>query len=115
VSTSFDAVETDPLIGLLRQCVVRVENSEQGFRGTGFFIAPDCVVTCAHVVHGAVGLRVAWQEHETGVSTVEAVPPLDAVADPAEYPLPDLAVLGLRAIRSLRAIPVSACRRPHPF
>src|SRR6266851_3156563 len=37
----------DPLDRLLRECCVQVKGAEQG---TGFFVAPDLVLTCAHVV-----------------------------------------------------------------
>ncbi len=50
-------------------------------------------MTCGHVVHGAAALRVQWQDQAAPVDGVAAVPPLESVADPASYPLPDLAVL----------------------
>ena len=34
----------------LKTCVVCVESLEKGVAGTGFVVAPDLVVTCAHVV-----------------------------------------------------------------
>ncbi len=85
--------EPNPLFDLFRQCVVRIDDEAGGFLGTGFFAALGLVLTCAHVIHGAQRLQVRWQGH-TALATVEAVVPcLDAVADPAGYPLPDLAVL----------------------
>ena len=45
--------EPNPLIALFRRCVVCVTD-EAGVRGSGFFV----VLTCRHVVHGAVALRV---------------------------------------------------------
>jgi len=85
--------EPNPLIALFRQCVVRVDDEAGSFRGTGFFVAPGMVVTCAHVVHGAAGLRVRWRDRAVPAGAVRAEPPLDSVPDPADYPLPDLAVL----------------------
>jgi hypothetical protein len=85
--------EPNPLIALFRRSVVRIDDGEGGFRGTGFFVAPGRVVTCGHVVHGAVRLRACWQGEEAPVNVVGAAPPLESVDDPAGYPLPDLAVL----------------------
>src|ERR1022692_1110299 len=88
-----DAGEPNPLISLFRRCVVRIDDGEGGFRGTGFFVAPGRVVTCAHVVHGAAALRVRWRDEDGAPAVVaDAVPPLETVTDPAAYPLPDLAV-----------------------
>ncbi len=44
-----------PLYELLRRCTVRL--SASGIQGTGFFVAPDLILTCAHVVKKA-GLGV---------------------------------------------------------
>ena len=85
--------EPNPLIDLFRRCVVRIDDGEGGFRGTGFFVAPGQVVTCGHVVHGAAQLRVSWQGREALASVADAAPPLQSVDDPRRYPLPDLAVL----------------------
>lgn len=35
---------------LLRFCTVRLSSDEAHAQGTGFFIAPDWILTCAHVV-----------------------------------------------------------------
>ena len=42
---------SDPLLELMASCVVQVERDGR-FEGTGFFVAPGEVLTCAHVVHG---------------------------------------------------------------
>jgi hypothetical protein len=52
----------DALADLLRRCCVQVFGRS---RGTGFFVAPGLVVTCAHVVGidraaGGSGVRVTW-------------------------------------------------------
>ena len=90
--------EPNPLIALFRQCVVCIIDEAGRFRGSGFFVGPGQVLTCGHVIHGAVALRVRWQDHVVAVSEVAAVPPLDSVVDPADYPLPDLAVLGVEEV-----------------
>ena len=87
--------DPNPLITLLRQCIVRI-NAAGGFCGTGFFVSPGRVVTCAHVVHGQSGLFVSWQDRPSVAATVAgAAPPLDSVHGPVFYPLPDLAVIDL--------------------
>ncbi len=90
--------EPNPLIALFRQCVVRIDDDQGGFRGTGFFAAPNQVITCGHVVHGAAQPRVWWQGREAPASVAGAVPPLESVDDPGSYPLPDLAVLEVRGV-----------------
>jgi hypothetical protein len=88
--------DPNPLITLFRQCAVRIGDDAGRFRGTGFFVAPGRIVTCAHVVHGAAELRVQWQDRQPVRATVAAAqPPLALVSDPATYPFPDLAVLNL--------------------
>ena len=69
--------EPNPLIALFRQCVVCIIDEAGRFRGSGFFVAPGRVLTCGHVVHGAVALRVRWQDQVVAVSEVAAVPPLE--------------------------------------
>lgn len=85
--------DPNPLIGLFRRCVVCITDEQGRFRGSGFFVAPGQVVTCGHVAHGAAALRLRWQDQTALVNGVAAAPPLGQVADPASYPLPDLAVL----------------------
>jgi hypothetical protein len=85
--------EPNPLIALFRRCVVCITDEAERFRGSGFFVAPGRVLTCGHVVHGAQVLRVRWADRDSAVSGVAAVPPLASVANPASYPLPDLAVV----------------------
>jgi hypothetical protein len=87
--------QPNPLIALFRQCVVRVDDEAGMFLGTGFFVVPGLVLTCAHVVHGAALVQVRWQDRVASATTVLAEPPLESVSDPADYPLPDLAAVRL--------------------
>jgi hypothetical protein len=87
--------DPNPLISLFRRSVVCITDGQGRFRGSGFFAAPGRVVTCGHVVHSAAALRLRWQDRTAGVGGVAAVPPLEQVADPGSYPLPDLAVLSV--------------------
>ena len=91
----FRAAEPNPLVELFRQCVVSIKDDMGAFRGTGFFVAPGTVVTCAHIVHGASDIEVVWRDHRAPAVVTAAAPPLGSLAAPESYPLPDLAVLDL--------------------
>ena len=87
----------DPLLALLRSCVVRVE-SPKGFLGTGFLVAPGEVLTCAHVVHEAGTLAVHGEGWSTSASVTSRLPDLAAGDSAAAfYLLPDAALLRLEA------------------
>jgi hypothetical protein len=90
--------EPNPLVALLRQCIVQIDDNTGAFRGTGFFVAPGCVLTCAHVVHKARGLLVRWQDHAVPTTAARAVPPLESVTDARSYPPPDLAILNIAPV-----------------
>ncbi len=75
--------EPNPLIALVRRCVVWITDEAGRFRGSGFFAAPGRLVTSAHVVHGARELQLRWQGQAAGVTVVAAMPPLESVTDPA--------------------------------
>lgn len=74
------------------------------FLGSGFFIAPNWVLTCAHVVHGGEGGEVAVVHHSgpeqlSSVVTGKVVATLPDQAGPAaagSWPAPDLALVRLR-------------------
>jgi len=57
----FNLPDAAPLAALLSRCVVRVD-CDGDFRGSGFFVTPTEVLTCAHVVHGAGAISVTWLE-----------------------------------------------------
>jgi len=79
------------LVELLRKCVVQIVDQD-GFRGSGFFVGPGLLMSCAHVVDCALGaLRVAWQGGELPVRDVQVFPTERGAG--SHYPLPDLAVL----------------------
>lgn len=54
----------EQLLSLLRSCTVQISGA--GERGTGFFVAPSLILTCAHVVENAQrrqsAVAVAWEE-----------------------------------------------------
>lgn len=89
----FSLPDAAPLAVLLSRCVVRVD-CDGDFRGSGFFVTPTEVLTCAHVVHGAGAISVAWDGGRSAAVIAHKVPQLDA-GDPRErfFPFPDVALL----------------------
>src|SRR5688500_17704472 len=81
----------DPLLDLLAACTVPVERSGR-FEGSGFWVAPGELLTCAHVVHGGEPITVRVGKE---VLAAEPVSQLLAPGDPAArfYPQPDVALL----------------------
>ncbi|PKW18601.1 trypsin-like peptidase domain-containing protein [Saccharopolyspora spinosa] len=76
----------------LQGCVVRLSGT--GLRGgSGFFVAPGYVLTCAHVVDGQVGRQVAvtWNGDDHSGSVVWSGPRADRTQQ--VWPHPDLAVV----------------------
>lgn len=51
------------LVELLQQCTVRLSVTGGQGHGTGFFVAPGTILTCAHVIKGANSkpINVCWQ------------------------------------------------------
>ena len=53
-----------PLSELLHECVVRIVLPKLS-QGTGFFVAPGVVLTCAHVIEAAqtgnIPIKVCWK------------------------------------------------------
>lgn len=76
----------------LGSCRVRVQGVTQG---TGFFVAPGYVVTCAHVAGAGLATRVPvfWEDTEFEGTVLTASPP--AKNSRELWPYPDLAVLQL--------------------
>lgn len=55
----------DNLFELLQCCTVRIEASNQyknEKKATGFFIAPNLILTCAHAIEGCSNIKVCWQK-----------------------------------------------------
>lgn len=76
------------LISFLEYCVVRVNVPGQAGHGTGFFVAPGLVLTCAHVVkttEPGQQAEIFWQDF----------PYIAEVIDTRETKYPDLALLKL--------------------
>ncbi len=84
---------TAPLTALFSQCVVRVD-CDGSFRGSGFFVTPTEVLTCAHVIHASDAVTVEWDGGGSAAVIVDKLPPLDS-GDPRErfFPFPDVALL----------------------
>lgn len=86
----------NPLVDLFERCVVAVFDGAGAFRGSGFFVAPGELLTCAHVVHGLEAIEVGWDGRRYAATVEQRLPQLDA-GDPAArfHPLPDVALLRL--------------------
>jgi tetratricopeptide (TPR) repeat protein len=82
---------------LLALCTVQV-CVHGDFSGTGFFLAPDVVATCAHVVAAAGkqedAVAIRWNGCTYPVQNVQCEPFVDQIPDP--YPYPDIALLQTR-------------------
>ncbi len=87
-------VEGETLDALLRACVVQVLTPGQEGNGTGFFVAPGRILTCAHVVTGAepgqTPITVLWRQQEYMATVLQRAAPTNAESD-----CPDLALLAL--------------------
>lgn len=57
---------------LLQQCTVKLSLPGRSGWGTGFFVAPGWILTCAHVVQEAKGepVQVRWQNQENWAQAV---------------------------------------------
>lgn len=55
----------DNLFELLQCCTVLIEASNQykNETATGFFIAPNLILTCAHAIKGCSNIKVYWQKN----------------------------------------------------
>jgi hypothetical protein len=62
----------DELIG---RCLVQVQPPEGGDSlGTGFFVADQTVMTCAHVARGMKSVKIVWQGQELIGNVITSVP-----------------------------------------
>jgi hypothetical protein len=76
------------LYELLRQCTLRIDSAQRGHLGTGFFVAPGLIVTCAHVVKDVRSetIDVFWNGQSYPVQLKEYRPEPEG---------PDLALLSI--------------------
>jgi len=81
------------LYELLRQCMVRV-SVPKGTQGTGFFVAPGQILTCAHVVAVAqeqnLGVEVTWWKGQKAIEE-QTIPA--RIKEWRDSSYPDLALL----------------------
>ncbi|MEV6845358.1 trypsin-like peptidase domain-containing protein [Actinoplanes sp. NPDC051411] len=84
----------NPALDHVRRCTVQLTSKR--LAGTGFFVAPNIVVTCAHVVDSRSGsVTVRWQGQPIKARVLERVP--DSPGRKGEtYRFPDLAFIGLK-------------------
>ena len=78
---------TEELIALLQQCTAQI--SIPGESGTGFFVAPGLILTCAHVVGNIksdrISVTIQWRDYKDIAKILYLLP----------APYPDLALLEL--------------------
>lgn len=88
----FEAVIDNPLLAVVEDCLVQIWIRNR-FAGTGFFIGPGFVMTCAHVIATAdATLEVRWKGRVLQVLRYRRYP--EEPNDRSEYyPLPDVAVV----------------------
>jgi len=80
----------------LRQYVVRVDDTTGRSRGTGFFVAPGRVLTCAHVVEGVERVVVVPAAGGEPMPGEVAARSADRVPGPSAFwPFPDLALISI--------------------
>src|ERR1051326_3061952 len=53
----------------LYHCVVNISAGDA--QGTGFFVVPGCILTCAHVVVDASSITVAWNGSKYAAQVIE--------------------------------------------
>ncbi|MGH3844848.1 MAG: S1 family peptidase, partial [Pseudonocardiaceae bacterium] len=78
----------------LRRYVVRVDGEDRQPQGTGFFVAPGWVLTCAHVVKAAEKVLIVPRS-ATEVPGTVAARSAARVGPSAFWPFPDLALIRL--------------------
>ncbi|MEU4884896.1 MULTISPECIES: trypsin-like peptidase domain-containing protein [Streptomyces] len=86
---------TGPLEAVLRDCTVLLRDGAGKAVGSGFFVAPEQVLTAAHVVGAAHGrLRAHWNGITADVSGIGWQEPEECSTE-GRWGLPDLALLRL--------------------
>lgn len=78
---------------LLRPCIVRIMS---GVGGTGFFVAPGMVLTCAHVIENTPGssVNVQYAGRILNAKVERCVPEINSSS--GLFPFPDISVVRLR-------------------
>src|SRR5262249_39804377 len=80
----------DPLQDHFERCLVQVLVGGE-HSGTGFFVGPGKVLTCAHVVDPDRQVRVVWEEGRPASAQILRRLPEQGAGNP--YPYPDLCLL----------------------
>jgi vWA-MoxR associated protein C-terminal domain/Trypsin-like peptidase domain/vWA-MoxR associated protein middle region 0 len=81
---------------LLRDCLVQIDEADGTPAGSGFFVAPGYVVSCAHVVRRPASTRVTGTWHtRPWLGRVAATSEAPPSADTEIWPEPDLVVIRL--------------------
>ncbi|MFI6021350.1 trypsin-like peptidase domain-containing protein [Streptomyces sp. NPDC051287] len=125
-SRSGGRAATHALRDLARAATVRIHRAGAGyarqeFLGSGFFIAPNWVLTCAHVIRGGEGGEVTvvcpagrlGGPYAVPGRVAATLPERAAHAGPDDWPDPDLALVRLREPVEHQCLYVSERPVPH--
>lgn len=84
-------MSSQALVSLLRNCTVRIPKGDTGY-GTGFFVAPGKIVTCAHVVGSQTRkhIEVYWNDTKLDTTLTKLLP---GTVSKGQSVWPDLALL----------------------
>jgi hypothetical protein len=83
---------TPNITELVRNATVVIADGQKSL-GSGFFIAPDRVLTCAHVLYGHAAVSVRWNGGAFGAEVLSCVPA--APGADGRFAAPDAAVLAV--------------------
>lgn len=94
---------TPSITELVRSATVVIADG-QGPVGSGFLVAPDRVLTCAHVLHGRVAVSVWWSGVERPAGVLSRVP--ETVGADNGYAFPDTAILEVTGFANHPVVPL---------
>ena len=98
-SVLFESRPAGPEAGRVAEILVSLPNGKQARRGSGYLVSSETVITAAHVVSGALAVRVRLNADQADEWAVD-------VGEWAEYPAADLALL---AVPARGEVPLAPC------
>ncbi|HCU51339.1 MAG TPA: hypothetical protein DGG94_16335 [Micromonosporaceae bacterium] len=113
MATDAQSLLIQSVLPLAERCTVQILIDGM-FAGSGFFVLPKQVLTCAHVVHRVTPARVQvrWDDADLDVGEMRLLPS-EPGAGPT-YAAPDLALLTVKVVRD-HPIALCSSRGPVPL